>query len=352
MFPSTWPCAPGFGSATFLCFLFTIAAGCGQSKPSLVLYCAQDREFAEQILSDFTKQDGLPVVPRFDTEANKSVSLFQDLLRERERPRCDVFWNNEILSTIRLQRAGLLEPYPTPVTGPFPAFTKSSDHTWQAFAARARILLINTERVSSEDRPKSLLDLTKPRWKGKAAMAKPEFGTSATQAACLFAVLGQEEAERFYRELRLNGVAIVPGNKQVAEGVGRGQFDVGITDTDDALAEVAAGRPVVIIYPDRDRSKDEAMGTLFIPNSVAIIRGCPHPDSARRLYDFLLSPDVEKQLAESDSHQIPLNPNVKAKLPPQMETPATVKAMDVDFGKAADIWDSVQTFLRNEFGKP
>src|SRR5262249_19985445 len=151
-----------------------------------------------------------------------------------------------------------------------------------------------------------LLDLTDARWKGRVAMAKPQFGTSATQAACLFEVLGREQAKGFYLGLRDNGVRIVPGNKQVAEGVGQGQFAVGITDTDDAIAEVAAGRPVTIVFPDRDRSQDDRMGTLFIPNTVAVIRGCPNPDGARKLVDYLLSAEVEAKLAETESHQIPL----------------------------------------------
>src|SRR5262249_54816970 len=147
------------------------------------------------------------------------------------------------------------------------------------------------------DRPKRLTDLTQPRWKGKVAMAKPEFGTSATQVACLFEVLGPEAAKKFYLDLKANQVAIVAGNKQVAEGVGRGEFAVGITATDDALGEVRAGRPVTMIFPDGDRGKDERMGTLFIPNTVALIRGSPHSAAARTLIDFLLSPQVEAALA-------------------------------------------------------
>src|SRR5262249_24862510 len=154
---------------------------------------------------------------------------------------CDVHWNNEILSSIRLQRKGLYEPYASPSAAPYPASAKSGDDTWHAFAARARILIVNTKRVPESDRPRSLLDLTDPKWKGRVAVAKPQFGSTATQAACLFEVLGPEKARGFYLGLRDNGVHIVPGNKQVAEGVGRGPFDVGLTDTDDALEEIAAG---------------------------------------------------------------------------------------------------------------
>ena len=158
--------------------------------------------------------------------------------------------------------------------------------------------------------------------------------------------------KEFYRGLRDNQVNIEPGNKQVAEGVGAGKYAAGITDTDDAMEEVGAGHPVTIVFADRDRPKSERMGTLFIPNTVAVIHGCPNPDGARKLVDFLLSPEVEGRLAETASHQIPLNPQVKANLPKEILRPEAVKTMNVDFEKAADLWDEAQTFLRNEFSRP
>ena len=161
-------------------------------------------------------------------------------------------------------------------------------------------------------------------------MAKPLFGTTATQAACLFAVLGADEAKEYYRGLQGQRRAGRAG-QQAGGGVGRrgahaGRAGaVGVTDTDDALDEIEAGHPVAMIFPDRDRPKDRPLGTLFIPNTLCIIKGGPNPEGARKLVDYLLSPEVEGRLAESASHQIPLNPQVKAKLPTEMETPARSK---------------------------
>src|SRR2546425_11545936 len=72
-----------------LSVLFCLA-GCQKASGHVVLYCAQDREFAESLLADFTRQTGIQVEPRYDTEANKSVSLFESLVREKSVPRCDV----------------------------------------------------------------------------------------------------------------------------------------------------------------------------------------------------------------------------------------------------------------------
>jgi iron(III) transport system substrate-binding protein len=327
--------------------MVAVLGGCTPAKPRVVLYSAQDQEFVGSIFEVFTQRTGLPVAPKFDTEADKSVSLYVELITDKARPRCDVFWNNEILSTIRLQRQEMLEPYDSPSAAPYPDKAKAKDHTWHAFAARARILLVNTKLVKEADRPRGLLELTDPKWKGKVAMARPQFGTTATQAACLFQVLGTDEAKRFYHGLKENGVQIVPGNKQAADAVKDGQAAVGLTDTDDALEAIKDSPDVAMIFPDRD-----GIGTLFIPNTLGIIRGCPNPDGARKLVDYLLSAEVEAKLAEGGSHQIPLNPEVKATLPPQMETPRTVKEMAVNFGKAADLWDEVQKFVASEFERP
>jgi iron(III) transport system substrate-binding protein len=346
--PSRWSCllAP------------LLLAGCWSIQPRVVLYCAQDREFAVESLGEFTKQTGLVVAPKFDTEADKSVSLYNELVQNKDRPRCDVFWNNEILSTIRLQKQGLLEPYASPAAEAYPPLARAADDTWHAFAERARVLIVNTKLVPENERPKSVLDLTQPRWKGKVVMAKPQFGTTATQAACLFEVLGPEATKKFYRDLAANDIHLAPGNKQVAEWVGAGKNPtgqtvvVGMTDTDDALEEREKNPDVALIFPDGDRPKTERLGTLFIPNTLCMFKGCPNPEGARKLIDFLLSEEVEARLAETASHQIPLNPKVKAKLPAGMETRATVKAMVVDFEKAAALWDEVQDFLRKEFAQP
>lgn len=334
--------------------LSALSAGC--SKPAtasrVVVYCAQDREFAEGIFGEFNKKSGLPVAPKYDTEAAKSVGLAAELSLEVKHPRCDVHWNNEILGTIRLQREGVYEPYVSPSAEPYPAWAKAKENTWTAFATRARVIVVNTNRVPEAERPKSLFDLADPKWKGQVAMAKPLFGTTATQAAALFDVLGPEAAADYYRKIKANDIKIVAGNKHVAEGVARGDFAIGVTDTDDASVELAAGKPIAMIFPDHAGSPGHPrMGTLYIPNTVALIKGCPNPAGAKKLIDFLLSAEVEKRLAESASRQLPINPQVKATTRVGMLYPGDVKVMDVDWAKAADQWANSQKLMAELFGK-
>lgn len=334
----------------FVFAILIVVCGCTKPTERVVVYCSQDREFAEGVFADFHIESKLAVAPKFDTEANKSVGIAVELEAEAARPRADVHWNNEILATIRLARKGLYEPYMSPAAAPFPDWTKAKDKSWQAFASRARVLIVNTNLVPEAERPKSLLDLTAPKWKGKVAMAKPLFGTTATQAACLFEVMGPDAAKQYFRDLKANDVQIVAGNKQSAAQVAEGRYAIGLTDTDDALIELNAGKPVAIVFPDRDGHKDHPrMGLLYIPNTLAVVKGAPNPDGAKRMIDYLLR--AETKLAEGGGYQIPLNPKVRANLPASLLVPGQVKTMAVDFEKAADLWDEVQAFLRDEFAR-
>ncbi len=318
--------------------------GCGRYAESVVVYTALDRQFSEPLLLAQGARAGVDVAPRFDIESTKSVGLTQLILAESAHPRCDLFWNNEILNTLRLHRKGLLEPFRPPGAADIPAAYKAKDGTWYGFAARARVLLVNTQLVAEGDRPTSIHDLAAPRWKGKVGLAKPLFGTTATHAACLFAAWGDARARAFFEALRSNEVRILSGNKQVARAVGSGEIAFGLTDTDDAVAELASGHPVAIVYPDR---RADQLGTLFIPNTLALIKGAPHRRAAEALAGLILSPEVEAALARGPSAQIPLN--LRVEVMPSVETPRTVHAMEVDFEAAAGLWDEVAAYLASTF---
>src|SRR4051812_29162328 len=177
--------------------------GCSKTEPRVVtVYTALDQEFAQPIFEHFTGKTQIEVQAKYDAESTKTVGLAQAILAEQQRPRCDVFWNNEILNTLRLERAGLLQPYSSPAAAGFPPTSRSPQGLWYGFAARARVLIVNINQIPEERRPKSIRDLTDPQWHDRCGIAKPLFGTTATQAACLFAAWGDDEAKAYFRDVK------------------------------------------------------------------------------------------------------------------------------------------------------
>src|SRR5205085_9700070 len=134
---------------------------------TVVVCTALDREFSAPLLEAYAGRTGVRVLPKFDVESTKTVGLTNLIVAESVRTRCDLFWNNEILNTLRLKDRGLLAPFRPSRAGDLPEAFRAKDGTWYGFAARARILLVNTRLVAGADRPAGIQDLLNPRWKGK-----------------------------------------------------------------------------------------------------------------------------------------------------------------------------------------
>ena len=330
----------------FYFLLIFIIQSCTTDKNEVIIYCAMDRPYAEPILKNFDNKSGISVKVVYDTELTKTVGLVNRIIAEASRPQCDVFWNNEISRTIVLKNKQLLSSYFSLSATDIPQKYKDSEGYWTGFAARARIIIYNKEKFINETLPTSIFDLTKPKWKGKAAMAYPLFGTTATHSAAIFEVLGTDKALSFFKRMKKNEIEILDGNATVRDQVAAGEFWWGLTDTDDANAAIERGENVGIIYPDQG---NDGLGTLIIPNTVAIIKNCPNQENAKIFVDYILSSEIEIILANARSAQIPLRKNIK--VPEKVMNLNKYKSMDVDFEKVSEEMEVTAKYLQEIFVK-
>jgi iron(III) transport system substrate-binding protein len=306
-----------------------VLAACAEGA-DVSLYVALDQAHSESLVALFEARTGLRVNARFDTEASKTVGLVSAIVEEAARPRCDVFWNNELAHTVRLAQKGLCAPYDSPAARRVPERFRDPDHRWTGFAARARILIVNKELVPDPaDWPRSMWDLCDPKWRGRCAIARPLTGTTLTHFTALHSVLGEARFAQFVDGLFANDVVFLQSNgatmRQTADAAQGIAF--AFTDTDDFHVALQKGHPVAAVFPDQG---DGEVGTMLIPNSVAIVRDAPHPDAARRLVDFILSEEVEGLLAAAKSAQIPLRDGVPGPAAPEILPLARFRAMDWD----------------------
>lgn len=278
--------------------------GCGgvSSPPGeeVVVYTALDRVYAEPILQAFERDTGIRVRAKYDAEAAKTTGLINQIIARADAPECDVLWNNEVVQTQVLAGRGLIEPYRSPMADRFAAEHRDPEDRWTGFAARARVIIYNTDQLTAQQVPRSLAALTDPRWRGRVALALPFFGTTLTHMVVLYGQWGEARLTDWLGAVLDNQVAVAPGNGPVRDMVAAGEVPWGLTDTDDAHGAILDGKPVAVVVPDA------GFGPVLIPNSVALIAGAPHPDAGRKLIDYLLSAEVETRLASSRSAQIPL----------------------------------------------
>lgn len=330
-------------------FAFLAVAGCRSPEPtpnadrSVTVYVSTDRVFSEPVLREYEKRSGVKVNAVYDTEETKSTGLANRLLAEKARPQADVFWSNEPVRTLVLKSRDVLASYRSPSAEGIAVALIDPDGYWTGFSARMRVIAYHTKTVSPEDAPQSIFDLADPKWKGQVAMADPRFGSTSFHVAALYALAGDEKMDDFFRRLKTNGVRIVDGNSVVRDLVARGEVKVGLTDTDDVNVAIENGQPVGMVLPDRD-----GLGVPVMPNMVSMIASAPHPEEARKLIDYLLSADVERQLAQSEAVQIPLHAGVPG--PKNMPAINTFKPMTLDYAKAASRVEDVTNRLATILG--
>ena len=285
-------------------------------KSGPTIYVALDQQFSEPVLNGFAKELGIKLKQRHDAESNKTVGLVTAILEDRDQQRCSVFWNNEVAHTASLANKGVLEPYESPNAEDVPSRWRDPEHRWTAFAARARILIVNTELVPNKaDWPTSYKDLTDPKWQGTCAIAKPKTGTTLTHFVSMWKLLGDDGMKQWIEDMQNNDVQFLPSNGATMRMVRDGKKAFAFTDTDDFHVAKLKGFPVACVFPDQQA---DGIGTMLIPNSVALIKGGPDQENAKRLIDKILARDTEALLAAADGAQIPLRTGVPSPKDPEI----------------------------------
>ena len=276
------------------------------ARKHVVVYASVDQNYSEPVLEQFEARTGIEVKAVYDVEAAKTTGLVNRLLAEKDNPRADVWWSGEFAQTVELADEGVLAPYRSPSASAIPDGFRSQDDLWTGFGGRARVLLANVEELAPHEIPVSIFDLVDaPIRPQNIGIANPVFGTSATHAAALYALLGPDEGRAYFESLRDRGVHVLDGNAAVRDQVASGQLAFGLTDTDDACGAMRRGAPVKVVLPDQGQG---SIGTLVVPNTVALVKGAPHSAEARALIDYLLSEETSRDLMASGWLQLLLRP--------------------------------------------
>lgn len=257
-------------------------------KRAITLYTSVDEPYVRPLIERFTQQTGVRVELVTDTEQTKSIGLAERLRAEKNNPRCDVWWGNEVFHTVRLAEEGMFAPYASPAAKDVREQYRDKDNRWTSVALRARVIAVAPEL---KDKIKGLQDLADPQYKGRVCLGRVAVGTIGGHVSSLYVLWGNERADAFFKQLAANDAKMVGGNSDVTRQIAAGNFVLGLTDNDDVTATLAAGGKIDFVLPDQND-----LGTLAMPTTVALVNRPDIHDDARRLIDFLLSPEVEAEL--------------------------------------------------------
>ena len=268
----------------------------------IVVYSGRKESVVKPLIHAFQKKTGIQV----RLKIGSTSGLANELIQEKARPLADLFISTEAGVMEILAQKDVLDAYVSPETKDLLPGARDRDGLWTGISSRARIIIYNKNRVSEKDVPRSVFQLTDPKWKGKVAVAGTRERTTLSWVSSLVAVKGAEFTRSYLAKLYANGLKVLPDNTDVWQGVGRGEFAVGLTNSPNYFLARKADYPVGVVYPDQDGG---GPGTLLNLNAIALVKGAANPAAARRFIDFVLSAEGQRILVDG-AYEIPLKPDI------------------------------------------
>lgn len=275
--------AAGVAAAVGAALLLTLTTG-GGSGPRVVVYSAHAQSIIDALKPAFEAETGITV----EVVKLGSGDVVQRVLAERGAPQCDVIWS---IAGDQLQaHPDLLEPYRPEVFSEIaPVYQQTvGDAPWLPYNAIVPVLIVNTETLAADQRPQSWADLSRADLKDQISMARADkSGSAYVQLVSVLRTAQADQGWDVYRGLLANTV-LSGSSAAVPRLVNDGEASVGVTLEDNAQRFVAGGGPVAIVYP--------AEGTAAVPDGLALVKGAPHPEQAKRFIAWALSKAVQDRL--------------------------------------------------------
>jgi len=212
-------------------------------------------------------------------------AMMQRIKAEAGAPKADIFWSGGF-SLLRLYEPYFLA-YPSPEYSSLPAGYKSAGNLWAGTNAHVMVIMVNKKALKGDPMPKTWSDLANPRWKDRLIVSDPE--KTSSSLATLWGIqqtLGNKPLEGIAKNATVTSTA-----SQVFDGVGKGEFAVGMTMEYAAQEYVAGGnKDIEVVYPTE--------GTFIAPEGMALVKGGPNPTDAKKFYDFLASKAAQEMLVK------------------------------------------------------
>jgi len=263
-----------------------LAAGSAWAEQHVVLYSANDDTVNKLVADGFAKATGIKV----DVVSTGSGVLVRRITSEAANPQGDVIWG--VSATILRLASPYLQPYPAKDREAVPAQFRDPGDLWLGTNIQVVVIGQNTKAIDKDSGPKSWADLLDPKWKGKLAYTDPSnSGFSYAAATLLLSQWGDGDAAWTKMSQLLANAKVLNRSTQVFEGVGSGEYPLGITLEYAGFLWAHNGAPVNVVYP--------AEGTHAVVEGAGILKGGPNTDAARQLVDYLASKDVQEMLLKA-----------------------------------------------------
>ncbi|MBI4318951.1 MAG: extracellular solute-binding protein [Chloroflexi bacterium] len=270
-----------------------------KKEGKLMVYTTLNDPYMDPLVAGFEKKYPFLKVDRY--RANGDVVLQRIVAEARAgRQIADVHLSSSQY-VYNAFKEKLFEPYVSPESRVYPAGAKDKDGHWIGVVMLEVVPSYNTNLVKKQDAPKSLQEMTDPKWQGK--LVDDERNVVVLRA--MMEILGEQKAIDLYKGIAKNLSGLRRGHTLISEQVAAGEIPVAVSIYRYGVLELQAKGAPIDWVPTNPIIAD------FLP--MGVFAKAPHPSAAKLWTDYTLSVEGQQSLAEGG--RVPVRPGIKLNPP-------------------------------------
>jgi iron(III) transport system substrate-binding protein len=300
---------------------------------TVTVYSGRGEDLVGPLMELFEEETGIDTEVRYGDSA-EMLLLIQE---EGDNSPADVYYSQGAGFLGELSANGSFLTLAGELTEQVPPALTSPNGDWVGLSGRARTVIYNTDELTEDDLPDSILDFTDPAWQGRLGYAPTNASFQDFVTALRF--LEGEDATRAWLEgIVANGVPY-EGNTAIVEAVAAGEISAGLTNhyyLYRYLAEDPDYPAANKFYPADDP------GSLVNIAGAGVLATSDEQAGALALIEFLLSPTAQEYFA-TETFEIPVTEGVE--VPEGLPTVDAVNLPEFDLNQLLDLQGTVDLLI-------
>lgn len=252
---------------------------------TLVIYSGRSDKFVKPVIESFIRDTGIKVI----LHNAKSTELINKLRIEGARTDADLFISNDAGNLQVGSDFKLFSPLPDSLVKDIDPQYRAPDNTWVGLSARARVLVINSDKAKEFGFVKSVLDLADPRLNGKLAITHSANGSFIAGVTVYQELLGDTAVLKWLKGMKKNSKGKVYNkHSKIVNDVAAGKQVVGLVNHYYIYRHLDKhpDAPIKILLPDQGKT---GIGVAWNVAGIAIVKYSEKKALAEKLVAYLVS---------------------------------------------------------------
>ncbi len=310
----------------FAALAFSCKSTSGPAARTLLIYTPHGQDLIRDFIGRY-KESHQDVSVQFLDMGSREI--LERLRAERNRPQADLWWGAAHTTFQTAADENLLAAYLPTWADKVPNSARDAQNRWYGTFETPEVIVYNSDAVRAEETPRDWDDVLDPKWHDKVLIRNPNPSDSMRAifgAMILRFYKDTGSAEMGYdwlRRLDKNVHEYTADGTLLMQKLARREGLISMWNMPDVrLYKEQKGFPLAYVTP--------ASGTPVITEGIAIVRGAPHEEEARRFYEFVTTTESLTHAANA-YYRIPVRIDVDRKLLPSwMNEPFARMPLDWD----------------------